>query len=104
MQSQNLVAGGHMIEPRGISSQSMKRKKSISIRLLDSIANHDGLKTLGGDIGNAFITADFLEKMYSITGPELGEQEDSVMLLTKAIYGLHLSSHTFRTTCANFLW
>jgi hypothetical protein len=104
MQSQNLVAGGHMIEPRGISSQSIKRKKGISIRLLDLIANHDGLKTLCGDIGNAFITADCLEKIYSIIGLELGEQEDSVMLLTKAIYGLHLSSHTFRMTCANFLW
>jgi hypothetical protein len=98
-----LVAGGHMVEPRGISSRSTVLK-GISIRLLDLIVHHDGLRTLCGDIGNAFITADCLEKIYSITGPEFGEQEDSVMLFAKAIYGLRLSSGAFRATFANFLW
>jgi hypothetical protein len=72
--------------------------------LLDLILHCDGLRTLCGDIGNAFITADCLEKIYSITGPEFSEQEDSVMLFTKAIYGLHLSSRAFRATLADFLW
>jgi hypothetical protein len=90
-----------MVKLRGISSQSAV-VKGISIRLLDLIAHHDSLKTLC-DIGNAFITADCLEKIYSIAGPEFGEQEDSVMLLAKAIYGLHSSSHTFHSTFADFL-
>jgi hypothetical protein len=77
--------------------------KGISIRLLDLIAHCDGLRTLCGDIGNAFITADCLEKIYSIAGLEFGEQEDSVMLFAKAIYGLHSSSHAFRVTFADFL-
>jgi hypothetical protein len=77
--------------------------KGISIRLLDLIPHCDGLRTLCGDIGNAFITADCHEKIYSITGPEFGEQEDSVMLFTKAIYGLHSSSRAFRATFADFL-
>jgi hypothetical protein len=47
--------------------------KGISIRLLDLIAHRDGLRTLYGDIGNAFITADCLEKIYSIAGPEFSE-------------------------------
>jgi hypothetical protein len=98
------VAGGHMVKPGGISSQSMV-VKGISIQLLDLIVHHDGLRTPWcGDIGNAFITADCLEKIYSIAGPEFGEQEDSVMLFAKAIYGLRSSSDAFRATFANFLW
>jgi hypothetical protein len=42
--------------------------------------HRDGLRTLWGDIGNAFITADCLEKIYSIAGLEFDEREDSVML------------------------
>jgi hypothetical protein len=64
-----LVVGGHMVEPRGISSQSMV-VKGISIQLLDLIAHRDGLKILCSNIGNVFITADCLEKIYSIAGPE----------------------------------
>jgi hypothetical protein len=66
-----LVAGGHMVEPRGISSRSMV-VKGISVRLLDLIVR-DSLRTPCGDIGNALITADCLEKIYSIAGPEFGE-------------------------------
>lgn len=57
-----------MIDLRGISSQSMV-VKVISVHLLDLITHHDGLEILCGDIGNAFITADCLEKVYSIAGP-----------------------------------
>jgi hypothetical protein len=97
-----LVAGGHMVKLRGISSRSTV-VKGISVRLLDLIAHRDGLRTLCGDIGNGFITADCFEKIYSITGLEFGEREDSVMLFAKAIYGLRSSSHAFRATFANFL-
>jgi hypothetical protein len=38
---------------------------------------------LCGDIGNAFITADCLEKIYSITGLEFGEQENSASDATR---------------------
>jgi hypothetical protein len=47
--------------------------KGISIQLLNLIAHCDGLRTLCGDIGNAFITADCLEKIYSIAGPVFSE-------------------------------
>jgi hypothetical protein len=43
-------------------------------------------------------------EIYSIAGLEFGEQEDSVMLFAKAIYGLCWSSHAFHATFANFLW
>jgi hypothetical protein len=97
-----LVAGGHMIDLRGISSRSTF-VKGISVRLLDLIDHRDGLEILCGNIGNAFATADCLEKVYSIVGPEFGEREDSVILLIKALYGLRSSSRAFRAHFADFL-
>jgi hypothetical protein len=64
-----LVAGGHLVDSMGISSRSMVIK-GISVRLLDLIAHRENLKILCGDIGNAFITADCVEKMNSRAGPE----------------------------------
>jgi hypothetical protein len=43
---------------------------------------------LCGDIGNAFITADCLEKVYAVASPEFGDREDSIAILIKALYGL----------------
>ena len=56
-----------------------------------------------GDIGNAFITADFMEKVYSRAGPEFGDREYSVLVFKKALYGLRSSSRAFRAHFADFL-
>ena len=56
--------------------------------LLDLITHHDNLPILCGDIGNAFITADCLEKIYSRAGPEFEDREGSIMVFKKALYGL----------------
>ena len=97
-----LVAGGHMVDPMGISSRSTV-VKGISVRLLDLIANRNNLPILCGDIGNAFITADCLEKIYSRAGPEFEDREGSVMVFKKALYGLRSSSRAFRAHFADFL-
>ena len=77
--------------------------KGVSIRLLDLIAHRDKLKIVSGDVGNAFVTAPCLEKVYSRAGPEFGEQQDAVMILAKALYGLRSSSRAFRGHFADFL-
>jgi Reverse transcriptase (RNA-dependent DNA polymerase) len=97
-----MVAGGHLVDPMGISSRSTV-VKGISVRLLDLIAHRDNLPILCGDIGNAFITADCLEKIYSRAGPEFGDREGSLMIFKKALYGLRSSSRAFRTHFADFL-
>lgn len=97
-----LVAGGHMVDPMGVNTRSTIAK-GISVRLLDLIAHRDGLKTICGNIGNAFITADCLEKVYSRAGPEFGDREGSVLVLKKALYGLRSSSRAFRAHFADFL-
>jgi Reverse transcriptase (RNA-dependent DNA polymerase) len=97
-----LVAGGHMVDPMGINSRSTV-VKGISVRLLDIIAHRDNLPILCGDIGNAFITADCLEKLYTHAGPEFGDREGSVLVFKKALYGLRSSSRAFRAHFADFL-
>ncbi len=59
-----------MVDPRSTV------KGGISVRLLDLIAHRDYLPSLCGDIGNAFITANCLEKMYSRPGPEFEDRDD----------------------------
>ena len=97
-----LVAGGHLLDPRGISSRSTV-VKGVSVRLLDLIAHRDGLQVLCGDIGNAFITAECLEKVYTRAGPEFREREGSILVFRKALYGLRSSSRAFRAHFADFL-
>lgn len=63
-----LVAGGHLVELQGLNARSTV-VKGISLRLLDIIAHRDNLKMLCGDVTNAFITADCLEKVYAFCGP-----------------------------------
>ena len=82
-----LVAGGHLVDPRGVNTRSTV-VKGVSVRLLDLIAHRDKLKIVCGDVGNTFVTAPCLEKVYSRAGPEFGEQQDAVMILVKALYGL----------------
>ena len=97
-----LVAGGHLVDPHGISTRSTV-VKGVSLRFLDDIAHHDNLKVLCGDVRNVFVTAPCLEKVYSRAGPEFGDRHDSTMVLTKALYGLWSSSRTFCGHLADFL-
>ena len=63
----HLVVGGHLVDPCGIGTCSTV-VKGVSVRLLDVIAHHDNLKVLCGDVGNAFVTAPCLEKVYTRAG------------------------------------
>ena len=97
-----LVCGGHLVDPRGISTRSTV-VKGVSVRLLDMIAHRDSLTILHGDVGNAFITAKCLEEIHSTAGPEFGEREGAVVTINKALYGLRSSSRAYRETFAAFM-
>jgi hypothetical protein len=76
-----------MVDPMGVNSRSTV-VKGISVRLLDLIAHLDKLPILCGDIGNAFTTANCMEKIYTYSGPEFGKREGSLVVFKKALYGL----------------
>lgn len=97
-----LVAGGHLVELHGINAKSTV-VKSISLRLLDIIAHRDNLKILCGDVTNAFITANCLEKVYAYCGPEFQDRQGCKVIFKKALYGLRSSGRAFRAHFADYL-
>ena len=97
-----LVAGGHMVDPMDVDSRSTV-VKGISVRLLDLIAQRDNLPILCGDVGNAFITATCMEKIYTCAGPEFGNCKGSLLIFKKELYSLRSPSRAFRTHFADFL-
>jgi Reverse transcriptase (RNA-dependent DNA polymerase) len=52
--------------------------------------NND-LQLWATDIGNAYLEAYTTEKVYIIAGPEFGEREGHILVISKALYGLNSS-------------
>ena len=87
-----LVAGGHLIDAldHDIYSTTVK---SISVKLLQMIAQKAKLEILCGDIGNAYVNAYTKEKVYAIAGNEFEKvMKGSVVIIVRALYGLRTSS------------
>ena len=103
-QKARLVCDGSRVDPKGLSTRATV-VKGISVRLLDIIAESQGLKVECGDIGNAFIQAETLEKVYTRVGPEFSEhaEEGSIAYIVRALYGLTTSAERFHTLLADFL-
>ena len=77
--------------------------KGISVRLLDVIAHHHGLKMLCSDVGNAFINAYTKEKVWERAGPEFGPHAGSIVLIKKALCGLTTSAEHWSACFADFI-
>jgi Reverse transcriptase (RNA-dependent DNA polymerase) len=52
------------------------------------LAELNHLETQATDIGNAYLKAYITEKVYIIAGPEFGEREGHILVISKALYGL----------------
>ena len=101
-QKARLVCNGSTVDPKGLSTRATV-VKGISVRLLDLIAEAQGLEVLCGDIGNAFIQATTNEKVYTRVGNEFGEHAGKIALIVKALYGLTTSAERFHTLFADFI-
>ena len=97
-----LVCDGSRIDPRGLSTRATV-VKGISVRLLDLVADSQNLSVLCGDIGNAFIQATTNEKVFTKCGPEFGDRQGAIAIISRALYGLTTSAERFRTMLADFL-
>ena len=51
----------------------------------------NGLDIWATDVGNAYLESKTKEKVYIIGGPELGELEGHLLIISKALYGLRSS-------------
>ena len=98
-----MVAGGHTTTtPSSITYSSVVSRDSVRIALTISALN--GLKVLGCDIQNAYLTAKCREKIWIIAGPEFGSEKGKIMLVVRALYGLKSSGAAFRALLAEVLY
>jgi Reverse transcriptase (RNA-dependent DNA polymerase) len=94
-----LVAGGHMTEETdAITYSSVVSRESVRIGLL--LASLEDTRILAADIGNAYLNAECREQVYTIAGPEFGNDEGKVMKIVQALYGLRTSGIAWRSMFA----
>jgi len=92
-----LVADGHKTHPpSSITYSSVVSRGSVCIAL--TLASLNSLEVAACDIGNAYLNANCLEKLWTVAGPESGSGK--VMLIVRALYGLKSSGVAWRVTLA----
>jgi len=85
-----LVAGGQITETP-IDSVYSSVVSLRGVRLLVFIGELNDLKIWSTDFGNACLKTYTKEKVYIIAGPEFGDREGHVLIISKALCGLHSS-------------
>ena len=97
-----LVAGGHTTSsPSSITYSSVVSRDSVRIAFL--VAALNDLTLVAADIGNAYLNAPNKEKIYTVAGPEFGEDQGTVYLVTRALYGLKSAGAAWRSFFAQVL-
>ena len=74
-----------------------------SLRIVMLLGELNGLTSMAGDIGNAYLEAKTKEKVYIIAGQEFGDLAGCVMIIDKALYGLRTSGARFHDKLAETL-
>ena len=101
-----LVIGGHVIDSSGheVYASTMK---SISSRILMTIAAANNLDVMTGDIGNAYLNANTQEKIYTCADAEFELvgliSEGTFIKVINAIYGLMNSGNIWHTHLSHTL-
>ena len=97
-----LVADGHTTgAPSSITYSSVVSRDSVRIALM--IASLNDLDLFACDIGNAYLNANCREKLWTIAGPEFGSDKGSVMIISRALYGLKSSGAAWRAKLSETL-
>ena len=97
------VAGGHMTDPpTSMTYASVVSRESV--RLAFVLASLNDQDILTGDIGNAYLNAPTLEKVYYRAGLEWGEHmQGAICVIVRALYGLKSSAKAWRSHMCNTL-
>jgi hypothetical protein len=97
-----LVAGGHLTDPpTSLTYSSVVSWESVRIAFL--IAALNDLDVLMSDVGNAYLNAATKEKVYTVAGPEFGDDAGKTMLIVRALYGLKSSGAAWHSHFAQSL-
>ena len=94
------VAQGNMTEaPKTLTYASVVSRESVRIALTIAALNDLEVKT--ADIKNAYLTAPVTEKIWTILGPEFGEDAGKKAIIVRALYGLRSAGEAFRNHLAD---
>jgi hypothetical protein len=97
-----LVAGGHKTEaPATITYASVVSRETVRIALM--LAALNDLQVKAGDVLNAYITTPVKEKVWTILGPEFGNDSGKSAIIVRALYGLTSAGASFRAHLASFM-
>jgi hypothetical protein len=73
-------------------------RESVIIDLTLSSLNDLDVKM--ADVENAYLTAPITEKVWTVLGPEFGDEAGKRALIVRALYGLHSAVAAFRNHLA----
>jgi hypothetical protein len=89
------VAGGHTKDtPHAMTYASVVSRESVRIALTLAALNDVDVKM--ADIENAYLTAPITEKVWTVFGPEFGDDAVKCALIVRALYGLNSAGAAFR--------
>jgi hypothetical protein len=94
-------AGGHRIVAADQTFSSTVTTDVIT--LLRVHAANNGMQERSGDIRNAYMLAEAIEKTYIRCGPEFGDDEGCLATVEKALYGLPGSGHAYAQHIAEIM-
>ena len=97
-----LVADGHLTD-LPIDSVYSGVVSLRGFRLVLFLGELNGLQVWSTDIGNAYLEAMTSEKVYIIAGPEFGELEGHILVISRALYGLRSSGARWHDKFADCL-
>jgi hypothetical protein len=95
----SFVSGGHTTDtPHAMAYSSVVPRESVRIALTLTALNDLDVKM--ADIENAYLTARITEKVWTVLGPEFGDDAGKRALIVRALYGLISASAAFRNHVA----
>ena len=97
-----LVAGGHLTEIP-VDSVYWGVVSLCGLRLMIFLAELNKLEVCATDVGNAYLEAMTKAKDCIIAGPEFGELEGNLLIISKALYGLQSSGLRWHERLADCL-
>jgi hypothetical protein len=92
-------AGGHTTDtPHAMTYASVVSRESVRIAL--TLAALNDLDVKMADIENVYLTAPITEKVWTVRGPEFGDNAGNRALIERALYGLNSADAAFRNHLA----
>jgi hypothetical protein len=93
------VAGGHTTDtPHTMTYASVVSRESVRIAL--TLAALNDLDVKMDDIENAYLTSPITEKVWTVLGPEFGDDDGKRALTMQALYGMKSAGAAFRNHLA----